>query len=95
MRDAGLDPGGTIAMNRVTFGRPIQPLLQFGKMFRGFVFFAVLNQGHQFLLGVAGGLQKSPVDLAAAKRGAGLFGGGSGVGHKRKECPKRRAPVNP
>jgi len=95
MSDAGLDPGGAVAVNRFPFGGAIQALLQLRKVLGRFVFFPGLDQGHHLLLGVTGGLQQGPIEFAAAKRGASLFGGGSGVSHKRKSCRREAVYVNP
>ena len=82
-------------MNRFPLGRPIQPFLQFRKMFGSLIFFPRLDQGNDFLLSVAGSLQEDAVRLAATKRCAGLLGGRGGVSHKRKLCRKPRPSVNP
>lgn len=95
MSDAGLNAGGTIPMNRLPFGRPIQPPLQFRKELRGLRFFAGRDQGQQLFLCATGGIQKTPVHFPATQGGAGLFGGRCGVGHKRKQCPKGGEDVNP
>jgi hypothetical protein len=63
-------------------------------MFGGFVLFAGLNQRKDLLLGVPGSLQQGPVNLAFPQGGAGLFGGGSCVGHKPKVCLMGMVPVN-
>ena len=95
MRDPGLDAGGAVAVNRLPFGGSIQTLLQFGEMFGCFVLFTSLNQRKDLFLGVPGSLQQGPVNLAFPQGGAGLFGGGSCIGHKRKECLIGMVPVNP
>jgi len=95
MRDPGLDAGGTIAVNRFTFGCPIKALLQFRKKLGGLIFFSGFHQGNQLLLGVPGGLQKCPVHFTTADGGTGLFGSRGGICHKEKECPNRAVSVNP
>ena len=95
MSDPGLDAGGTVAVDRLAFGGAIQTLLQFREMLRRLVFFPGLNQRKNLLLGGPGGLQQGSVHLAFAQGGAGLFGGGGSVGHKRKECLIGVVPVNP
>lgn len=82
-------------MNGLAFGGTIQPFLEIRKMLGRLIFLSGLNQGNDLLLGIAGCLQENTVDLTAAERGTGLFGGRSCVGHKRKECLRHRSPVNP
>jgi len=82
-------------MNRLSFGRPIQPALQFGKKFGGLRFFPGGDQGQQLLMRTAGRIQKAPVHFPTTQGGAGLFGGRGCVGHKQKACLKRGADVNP
>ena len=95
MRDAGFDPGGAVTVNRFALGSPVQPFLQLGKVFGRFFLFSGLNQRQEFFLGVSGSLQKNAVYFATTKSGAGLFGGRSGIGHKRKQCLREAAGVNP
>lgn len=95
MSNAGFNAGGTIAVNGFAFGGTVQPLLEIRKMLGGLIFLSGLNQGNHFFLGVTSSLQEDAINLAAAKCGAGLFGGRGSVSHKPKECLKHRFPVNP
>ena len=82
-------------MNRLPFGRPIQPALQFRKELGGLRFFTGRDQGQQLLLGAARCIQKTPIHFPTTQGGAGLFGGRGCVGHKLVQCLNEGADVNP
>ena len=86
---------GAVAMDRLTFGGPIQPFLQIREVLGRLVLLSGLNQRKHFFLGHAGGLQQGPVHFTFPEGGTGLLGSGSGVSHKQKQCPSGTGRVNP
>lgn len=95
MGNPRLDAGGAIAVDGLAFGRAVKSTLKFGKKLGGLLFLSGGNQRQQLFLGTPSGIHQSAIHLATTQGGAGLFGGRGGVGHKDKQCPKRRGSVNP
>lgn len=94
VRDAGLDARGAVLVNRLALGRAVQTPLQFGEELGRLVLLAGCDQRQEFFLGQTSFVQKETIDHSATEGSASLFGGGSSISHKGKECPKDMASVN-
>ena len=82
--DTGFYAGRAIPVNRLSFGRAIQSLLQFRKELNCFFLLARGDQGQQLFLGIPRMIQKAPIHHTTSKRGPGLFRSRSSICHKWK-----------
>ena len=78
-------------MHDALLGGAVDLRVELGNELRGLIGLARLGEGADFLLGGANGSDLDTVAGTAAHGGAGLLGGGSGIGHKsRSDCGKCR-----
>src|SRR5271167_2230672 len=75
-------------MDHALLGRAVDLRLKFGKKLHGFIRFAGLGQGADFLFRSAHGADLDTIKGATTKRAAGLLCGRTSISHSPPNCRK-------